>query len=93
MGKENQPMPATAKAKLEVLKTLYGDYQLTDDDYYEDLTPDISIDAMFAYFRGQLGEDGEVMVLERARASKLFLHDLINVGEMETHEGGFEPAD
>lgn len=68
--------------RLAELKRQFDDHALTDEDYYE--SEDIAscdADEMFQYFRDELDESQKSQLLKRAKESKLFLHDLIGVGE------------
>jgi len=65
------------------LKAKFGNYELTDDDFHEsEDVAEYDTDAMFRYFRNELEEDRVAKLLQFASESKLFLHDLIAVGEI-----------
>lgn len=75
-------MTNTIQERLAILKGQFGNYELTDEDYYE--TDDVAscdTDSMFQYFRNELDESEQSQLLKCAAESKLFLHDLISVGE------------
>tara|TARA_B100001939_G_C16686914_1_gene506880 strand:- start:207 stop:587 length:381 start_codon:yes stop_codon:yes gene_type:complete len=72
---------------IEKLKHLAGDYVITDDDFYEsEEIANFPPRAMFKFFRGELAEDESNRVYELAKESKLFLDDLIGIGEMIIRE-------
>lgn len=81
------------RERLAALKRQFGNYELTDDDYYEsDDVAGIDTDAMFQYFRNELDQAEESRLLEYVKESKLFLHDLIGIGETLLAEVEESPA-
>ena len=72
----------TVQSKLDELKEKFGDYKITEDDYYEsEAAADFSIDDMFLYFEDNLNAEKKEKIQECIN-SKLFLHDLIAIGEL-----------
>lgn len=73
----------TIQSKLDELKEKFGDYEITEADYYEsEATTNFSIDDMFRYFEDNLNAEKKEKIQECINNSKLFLHDLIAIGEL-----------
>jgi len=76
-------MPKTVEQQVTELKSQLGDYEITDKDFYEsDEVSELESEIMFQYFRGELDEYEAALVVKAATESKLFLHDLISIGEI-----------
>ena len=76
-------MPKKTQTMLADLKRQLGDYELTDDDFYpSEEVAEVGPDIMFRYFREELDDDELARVVRFASESKLFLSNLIGIGEI-----------
>lgn len=78
---------------LQKLKTQLGDYELADDDFYEsEEIAELGTDAMFDYFLGDLDPISVAKIESFAAQSKLFLVNLVDVGEMVLAKTAAKPS-
>lgn len=81
--------------RLAELKQQLGNYDPVGDDYdeSEDIA-ELDTEILFQYFRGELDAKTEEQVDVRANKSKLFLYDLIRIGELMATDtaAGHEPT-
>ena len=76
-------MSETLNNQITQLKQLLGKFTAADEDFYEsEEVAEYDPDKMFQYFRNELDDAGSQQILRLANESKLFLEDLIGIGEM-----------